>query len=110
LCKLTPKAIKCLLSALASNFGIDSGANLSLSLASLTTYNIKELKTKVFPYLNKDEKRLLLKELLEQFCLTKLDLINVLKESKNLSKTDLQLYSTYNYDQVQQLILNEINV
>jgi hypothetical protein len=108
LCKLAPKAITCLLSLLATTVGENNGANLNLSLVATTTYNIEEIKTKIFPYLNKEEKQIILSELMEQFCLTNSDLISVLKESKNISKTDAQLYNTYSFDMLKQLILNEI--
>ena len=45
---------------------------------------------------------------MEQFCLTNSDLVDVLKKSKNLTKTEIQKYSSYSFDMLKQTILNEI--
>ncbi len=108
LCKLGPKALNCLLNLLATTIGTNNGVNNSLSLIATTTYSLEEIKTKVFPFLSKEEKQIVLSELMEQFCLTNSDLVDVLKKSKNLTKTEIQKYSSYSFDMLKQTILNEI--
>jgi len=110
LCKLGPKALNCLMSLLATTIGVDNGVNNNLSLIATTTYSLEEIKTKVFPFLSKEEKQVVLSELMEQFCLTNSDLVDVLKKSKNLTKTEIQKYSSYNFDMLKQTILDEITI
>ena len=58
LCKLTPKAFECLFALLATTIGEIAGIDATLTLVTVSNYSIQEIRTKVFPYLNAEEKRL----------------------------------------------------
>jgi hypothetical protein len=108
LCKLTPRAFQCLATLMGLIGGESFGIETNLNLVTLSNYSLEEIKTKVFPYLNKEEKKTILNELIETFCLTKNDLINVLRESKPYTDRELNNVRSYSFEQIKQLILQEI--
>jgi hypothetical protein len=110
LCKLTPKAFKCLFAILATTIGEVTGIDATLTLVTVSNYSIQEIRTKVFPYLNAEEKKIILNELFNRFCLTKHDLITILKQTKNLSIRESQLLYSNSFEQVKQKLLSEITV
>jgi hypothetical protein len=110
LCKLTPKAFECLFAILATTIGEVAGIDATLTLVTVSNYSIQEIRTKVFPYLNAEEKKIILNELFNRFCLTKHDLITILKQTKNLSIRESQLLYSNSFEQVKQKLLSEITV
>jgi len=110
LCKLAPKALQCLLQILATTAGEISGVNVSLSLVTVANYSLEEIRTKVFPFLTAEEKRIILGELLDRFCLTNSDLISILKSSKNLSNNEVSDLRRLDFVNLKIKILNEINI
>ena len=110
LCKLTPKAFECLFALLATTIGEIAGIDATLTLVTVSNYSIQEIRTKVFPYLNAEEKKIILNELFNRFCLTKHDLITILKQTKNLSIRESQLLYSNSFEQVKQKLLSEITV
>jgi len=110
LCKLTPKAFECLFAILATTIGEVTGIDATLTLVTVSNYSIQEIRTKVFPYLNAEEKKIILNELFNRFCLTKHDLITILKQTKNLSIRESQLLYSNSFEQVKQKLLSEITV
>jgi hypothetical protein len=110
LCKLTPKAFECLFSILSTTIGEATGVDPSLTLLTVSNYSIQEIRTKVFPYLTAQEKRIILNELLNKFCLSKNDLITILKQTKNLSVRESQALYSNSFEQIKQKLLSEINL
>jgi hypothetical protein len=110
LCKLTPKAFECLFAILATTIGEVAGIDATLTLVTVSNYSIQEIRTKVFPYLNAEEKKIILNELFNRFCLTKHDLITILKQTKNLSIRESQSLYSNSFEQVKQKLLSEITV
>jgi hypothetical protein len=110
LCKLTPKAFECLFAILATTVGEVTGIDPTLTLVTVSNYSIQEIRTKVFPYLTAEEKKIILNELFNRFCLTKHDLITILKQTKNLSIRESQSLYSNSFEQVKQKLLSEITV
>jgi hypothetical protein len=110
LCKLTPKAFECLFAILATTIGEVAGIDATLTLVTVSNYSIQEIRTKVFPYLYAEEKKIILNELFNRFCLTKHDLITILKQTKNLSIRESQSLYSNSFEQVKQKLLSEITV
>ena len=101
ICNLSPLAIKCL-----SKLIDLATLNYKFSLDIVKTYTYDELKTKIFNSLSLEEQNIFLNDLIDKSCISKKDLVAILKEVNEYTTDQLKQINNMSDKQLKNEIIN----